>query len=61
MGDGEDDDPDDEDDLPSRSLKKRGLDGKLKSPQDLASVRAFTTSNPIHLFSSRWTTILAIV
>lgn len=38
MGDGDDDDQDDDDD-PPRSLKKRGLDGKLKSPQDLASVR----------------------
>ena len=47
MGDGEEDDQDDDDDLPSRSLKKRGLDGKLKSPQDLASVRGVTDSNPI--------------
>jgi hypothetical protein len=41
MGDGEDDDPDDDDD-PPRSMKKRGLDGKLKSPQDLASVCGVT-------------------
>ena len=39
MGDGDDDDQDDDDEPPSRSaVKKRGLDGKLKSPQDLASV-----------------------
>jgi hypothetical protein len=40
MGDGDDDDQDEDDDLPSRSLKKRGLDGKLKPSQDLTNVRA---------------------
>jgi hypothetical protein len=49
MGDGEEDDPDDDDDLSSRSVKKRGLDGKLKPPQDLTNVRAIIVSIPINL------------
>ena len=39
LDDDDGDDDDDNDDLQSRSVKKRGLDGKLKSPQDLANVR----------------------
>ena len=48
MGDGDDDDQDEDDDLPSRSVKKRGLDGKLKPSQDLANVRGVTASIPIN-------------
>ena len=63
LDDGDDDDADEDEDL-SRSVKKRGLDGKLKSPQDLANVRGVTASKSYqssHLFPSRWTTVLAIV
>ena len=29
-------------------MKKRGLDGKLKPPQDLANVRGVAVPNPIN-------------
>jgi hypothetical protein len=43
--DGDEEDQDDEDDLPSRSVRKRGPDGKLK-PDMVNTVRGFTAPDP---------------